>query len=589
MIKKRLIQLMGDSKKYIACNVLWQWLSLAASVAAVISMAWIFELTVRSEADAGRMAAAALIAALSIGFKAVCQKRAALASYRAGSDVKRVLRETLYAKLSKMGASYYEKVPTAEAVQVAVEGIEQLEVYYGKYLPQLFYSLLAPLTLFSVLSFISVKAGLVLLVCVPLIPVTIMAVQKLAKRLLNKYWGIYTGLGDSFLENLQGLTTLKIYQADERKAREMDEEAERFRKITMKVLTMQLNSIIVMDLVAYGGAAMGMIVTVLEYQAGRVGIMGAFTIILLSAEFFIPMRLLGSFFHVAMNGMAASDKLFAILDIEEKRGGNREINEISMPISLNHVSFSYEKERPILKGVSMEITPRGLTALAGRSGCGKSTIASLLTGRQTGYQGNIRLGDLELKDISEESLMSHVTLVSHNSYLFKGTVEDNLRMAAPEASGEQLMEVLKKVNLYEYLMSQDGLNTRLMERGSNLSGGQCQRLALARALLHDTPFYILDEATSNIDVESENQIMKVVHDLAKTKGVLLISHRLANVVNADVVYVLSEGRLAERGTHESLMAKGKIYAQMYQKQLELERYTVADAQNMDQRGEKEYA
>ncbi|MDO4266362.1 MAG: ABC transporter ATP-binding protein/permease [Eubacteriales bacterium] len=613
MIKKRLIRLMGRSGIYIVRNVLWQWLGLWMSILIMLAAGALFQrlceslesgsLELLSPGMLGGFAAGILIAA---GVRAFASRRASRASYLAGARVKKNLRELLYRKLVSFGPAYYEKVPTAQVVQVAVEGVEQLEVYFGQYLPQLFYSLLAPLTLFAVLSRISLRASAVLLVCVPLIPLTIMAVQKLAKRLLNRYWSVYTGLGDSFLENLQGLTTLKIYEADALKAEEMDREAEEFRRITMKVLMMQLNSIIVMDVVAYGGAAVGMLLAVQEYVNGAVSFGGALTIILLSSEFFIPMRLLGSFFHIAMNGMAASDKLFGILDlpaeaegtacISHTGGTDKEQSAPALSISLRDVTFSYDGKRQVLCGISMELPARGMVSLVGLSGCGKSTIASLLTGRKKGYGGEILVSAVgesaggtaaadaagetaaaqkqswELSELSGRSLMEQVTLVSHDSYLFKGTVEENLRLAAPQASEEELLKVLQEVNLLDFLESRQGLSTELSERGSNLSGGQRQRLALARALLHDTPVYIFDEATSNIDAESEAQIMAVVERLAERRSVLLISHRLANVVHSSEICVLKKGRIAERGTHQELLRAGGVYAALYEEQHRLETY-----------------
>ncbi|HJC15902.1 MAG TPA: ABC transporter ATP-binding protein/permease, partial [Candidatus Fusicatenibacter intestinigallinarum] len=412
----------------------------------------------------------------------------------------------------------------------------------------------------------------ILLICVPLIPVSIVAVQKFAKKLLNRYWGIYTGLGDSFLENLQGLTTLKIYQADGQKAQEMDREAEQFRKITMKVLTMQLNSISVMDIVAYGGAAAGMIVAVGEYLSGRLTFAGALTMLLLASEFFIPLRLLGSFFHIAMNGMAASDKIFRLLDLPEPERGVKATEGAQLKVMFENVGFSYEENREILKHVSLELPAGSLVSLVGESGCGKSTVAAVLTGRNRGYQGSVCLGGVELSEISEAALMRSVTRVAHNSYLFKGTVEENLRMGCPDAGREEMIAVLKKVNLWGFLQEQEGLETRLQERGSNLSGGQCQRLALARALLHDTPVYIFDEATSNIDVESEEMIMEVIRDLAKTRTVLLISHRLANVVTSGCIYMMVRGEIVESGTHEELMSRNGKYRKLFDSQRQLEDY-----------------
>ena len=458
-------------------------------------------------------------------------------------------------------------------MQVCAEGVEQLEIYFGKYLPQLCYSLLAPLTLFGIVSFVNFKASIVLLICVPLIPISIIIVQKIAKRLLSKYWSKYTQLGDSFLENLQGLTTLKIYQADAQKAQEMDEEAQVFRKITMKVLMMQLNSTSVMDIVAYGGSAVGMIVALSGYFAGTVSLAGTIIIILLASEFFIPLRLLGSFFHIAMNGMAASDKMFALLDLKEKKRGTVVLSsEKEADIEIEKVCFSYEKDREILKGVSLKMPKGSFISLVGASGCGKSTIAGILSGRNHNYTGHVTIGGVELADVTEESLMHTVTTIRHNSYLFKGTVEENLKSAKPNATREEMEDVLKKVNLFGFLSAQEGLQTKLLERASNLSGGQCQRLALARALLHDAKIYIFDEATSNIDAESEEQIMEVIRELAKTKTVLLISHRLSNVVNSDCIYMMKEGEIAEFGTHDALMRKNGAYKMLFESQRALEDY-----------------
>ena len=572
MIKKRLIGLLKDSKKYIVQNVLWQWLGLLAQITAILAVGQFLDTAIFGSVTSREILTTGMVCAISIIIRMVSDKKASKASFLASADVKRVLREKIYEKLVRLGASYKEQISTSEVVQLSVEGVEQLETYFGRYLPQFFYSLLAPITLFAVLSFISWKASLVLLICVPLIPLSIVAVQKFAKRLLKKYWGSYTELGDSFLENLQGLTTLKIYQSDERKAKEMDEEAEKFRRITMKVLTMQLNSISVMDLVAYGGAAIGMIVVVREYIDGSLGFAGAFAILLLAAEFFIPLRLLGSFFHIAMNGMAASDKIFRLLDMPEREMGTEELSGEELDINFENISFSYEKERPILKDVSFHIPKGQFVSLVGESGCGKSTIASLILGRNRQYQGKILLGGMDLKHIKEKSLMEQITLVRHNSYLFKGTVEENLLMGNPNATQEQMIEVLKKVNLWEFLNGQEGLWTKLAEKGSNFSGGQCQRLCIARALLHNTEIYIFDEAASNIDVESEEIIMDVIRQLAETKTVLLISHRLANVKKSHCIYVLSEGKIVEKGTHRELMEQSGVYKEMYRTQKNLENY-----------------
>ena len=572
MIKTRLIKLLSHAGKYIVYNVLWQWFALLCQIAVVFSITALLEGAVTGNLQTQDMVRTAAVFAAAALIRFGCDRGAAHASFAASVDVKRILREKIYDKLLRLGASYREQTATSEVVQMAAEGVEQLETYFGRYLPQLFYSLLAPVTLFAVLSFVSLKASVVLLICVPLIPISIVAVQKFAKRLLSRYWGVYTGLGDSFLENLQGLTTLKIYQADGQKAEEMDQEAERFRKITMKVLTMQLNSTSVMDIVAYGGAAAGMIVAVSEYLSGTLSFAGALTIILLASEFFIPLRLLGSFFHIAMNGMAASDKIFCLLDLPEPEKGTKESGGSSLDVDFENVSFSYEEDRQILKEISFRIPAGSMVSLVGESGCGKSTAAAVLMGRNRGYQGSVRLGGVELSEVSEESLMKSVTRVAHNSYLFKGTVEENLRMGKPDANRQEMIAVLRKVNLWGFLEAQEGLDTKIQEKGSNFSGGQCQRLALARALLHDTPVYIFDEATSNIDVESEEMIMEVIRELAKTRTVLLISHRLANVVTSDCIYMMVQGEIREAGTHQELMQKDGSYQKLFESQQKLENY-----------------
>ena len=575
MIKTRLVKLLAHAKKYIVYNVVWQWIALLSQIVAVFKIAGLLEKVYEGNVIGHDILITALVVVACVLVRFICDKQAVSASYKASVDVKKILRKNIYEKMLRLGASYRDKVATSEVMQVSTEGVEQLEIYFGKYLPQLFFSLLAPLTLFAILSQINFKASLVLLICVPLIPMSIVAVQKLAKKLLNKYWSIYTGLGDSFLENLQGLTTLKIYQADEEKTIQMDNEAEHFRKITMKVLTMQLNSISVMDLVAYGGAAIGMVVAVLEFLHGNISLAGTFCIVLLASEFFIPLRLLGSFFHIAMNGMAASDKIFAILDLEEPLDGTKILNdkkEEVLSIKIEDLHFSYDGKREILKGISMEIPSGNFVSIVGKSGCGKSTITGLLAGRNKGFSGSVKIGDISLTDIKESSLMENVVQVGHDSYLFKGTVRENLLMAKVDATDSQMEEILRTVNLLGFLKEQEGLDTVLLENASNLSGGQRQRLALARALLKDAPIYIFDEATSNIDVESEELIMNVIRDLAKVKTVILISHRLANVVDSDCIYFMQDGEIKEVGTHEKLMELKGEYMNLYESQHQLEMY-----------------
>lgn len=570
MMDKRLIGTVKESKKYIAGNVITQWISLIANIAMMTAITVLLSAVFTDSLSSNLILVTAVTAGLAVIIRAVCSMVSSSMSYLSSKAVKRVLREKIYSKLLRLGASYNEQIKTSEVVQVAVEGVDQLETYFGAYLPQFFYAMLAPLTLFIYTCFINVASAIVLLICVPMIPVAIALVQTWAKKLLSKYWNQYTALGDTFLENLQGLTTLKIYKSDAFKNDVMNEEAEKFRKITMKVLTMQLNSVTIMDVIAYGGAALGVIMAVTQYIGGAVSLQGAMLIILLSADFFIPMRQLGSFFHIAMNGMAASEKIFRLLELPEKEDSGCECP--TGDIVCENLSFSYNSEREILHGINLEFPKDSFTALVGESGCGKSTVASILTGKNRTYDGLITIGGVVLSEISEKSLMEHITYISNKSYLFKGTVRDNLLMDKPTAVDEELWSVLERVRLADFIKSENGLDTVIAEKGGNLSGGQCQRLALARALLHDSEIYIFDEATSNIDIDSENDIMKEIKTLAKEKTVILISHRLANVTDADRIYVIESGNVTESGTHNALLLKNGDYARLWNSQQSLENY-----------------
>ena len=580
MINKRLIGTVSESKKYIAGNVVAQWCSLAANIVMMSGITVLFADVYNKTYSTDTLIRTAILIVVAAIVRGICTIVSSKMSFLASKTVKKTLRQKIYEKLLSLGSAYRENVQTSEVVQVAVEGCDQLETYFGAYLPQFFYAMLAPLTLFVVLLFVNVPSAIVLLVCVPLIPVSIAVVQTWAKKLLSKYWGQYTALGDTFLENLEGLTTLKIYKADEYKNKQMNEESEKFRKITMKVLTMQLNSITIMDLIAYGGAALGVIMAATQLKAGHVSVAGALLIILLSADFFIPMRQLGSFFHIAMNGMAASDKIFRLLDIEENDSQAGKTFPANASIVCKNLSFAYKDnpKRQVVKGADITFSKGTLTALVGESGCGKSTISAILMGRNKGYEGNVLVGDTELSDIDEKEIFKNITYISHQSFLFKGTVRDNLKMAGVNITDSQMWDALSKVNLSDFLKAEDGLDTKLNEGASNFSGGQRQRLALARALLHDSPYYIFDEATSNIDVESEDVIMKQIESLAGRKTVILISHRLANVVNADNIYVMNSGVVAESGTHEQLVKADGEYAKLWNAQMSLENYGLGGVQ-----------
>lgn len=568
MINKRLIKEMKSSMKYVKRNVIYQWLSLLSNIILIITIGSFINDLIEEKINGHSLIILVTIAFSMILIRSFCMIQASKMSYYASKDVKRNLRESIYKKILSLGSSYTTKVSTAEVVQMSSEGVEQLENYFGSYLPQFFYSLLAPITLFIWLSPISLTVAIILIVCVPLIPISIILVQKFAKKLLKKYWGQYITLGDSFLENLQGLTTLKIYQADENRHKKMNQEAENFRKVTMRVLIMQLNSISVMDLVAYGASALGIIVAIQQMMIGNLTLAQGFIIVVLSAEFFLPLRLLGSYFHIAMNGIASSDKIFKFLDLPQADDGTIEF-ATENSIKLEKVSFSYE-DKETLKDIDLTIEKGKITALIGESGSGKSTITSLLMKKIKPSNGSIKVGTIDLKDITQASLMDKITLVNLNSYVFKGTIRENLMMAKKYAKDEDLWNVLDKVNLKEYFESQEGLDTFIQEKGSNLSGGQNQRVVLARALLHDSDVYIFDEATSNIDSESENKILSLIYELSKNKAVLLITHRLKNALSASQIIVLDEGKIVGQGNHETLIKNNDKYKTYWKTQNKLE-------------------
>ena len=577
MINKRLINLCSDSKKYIGLTIFVNWLAIICNIIIILLIGQfinnIYFGEVTSIADKSIFISGAIIILL-LCLRFVCNILYAKFSNLASSKARMTLRELVYKKLLKLGTGYSNVESTSSIVQVMVEGVEQLEIYFGKYLSQFFYSLLVPVTLFAFMSFISFKAALVFILCVPLIPISIIAIMKIAKRILKDYWKSYSDLGGTFLENLQGLTTLKVFNIDEERHQKMNTEAEKFRKITMKVLSMQLNSITIMDLVAFGGAAAGTIVALIQFSNGELAPGSLLVIILLSSEFFIPLRLLGSYFHIAMNGMAASDRIFGILDAEEREKDiDTSVKEINgdITIKLNNVSFSYDGEREVLKDINMEITPKGMVAIVGESGSGKSTIASIILNNYKVNKGEVLVNTTDIEKIDLDAIYENIALISTNSYIFNGTILDNLLIGNKYAADSEIRNALKLARLDSFVDSlRDGLNTNVGEGGNALSGGQKQRLALARAILANRKMIIFDEATSNIDVESEESIWESIYELSQEKTILVISHRLANVRGAKNIYVMNKGVLCEEGTHEDLMGLNGYYHSMVEKQNELE-------------------
>lgn len=588
MFEKRLFSLVPQATPYIMASVLFKWIALMANITVMWMLARILGgivtngLSAALAVDALAQATPPLAGAIIVRAAAIylAQRSGDKAAFKA---VRRV-RSLVYDKLTALGPSYTETVPTAEAVQTSVEGATQLQVYFGGYLPQLFFAGLTPITLFVLLVGQAGLPAALLLACVPVIPVSIMMVMRNAKKIGAEYWGSYVDLGGMFLEAVQGLTTLKVYQADRSWHERINTESERFRTATMRLLVMQLRSICVMDLVVYMGAALGIIVATLQLATGKIGFEAAFLIVFLSQEFFLPMRRLGSLFHTAMNGMAASRRMFGILDTPEPERGDVELDGRG-DIELAGVSYAYG-DRTVLNSASATIAHGSLVALVGESGGGKSTIAGIIAGRKGAYRGSVRIGGVELRDATAASLMRAVTLVPTNGYLFAGTLRDNLLLAQPSATDTELLRALDRTRVGAFVQANGGLDMVINGGGTNLSGGQRQRVCMARALLHDSPIYVFDEATSNVDAASEAAIGEVIASLAGEHTVIVVAHRLSTIVGADQILVLERGRIAEHGTHGELLATAGAYARMWNSQEQLSAYAYAedDAEDVEDAG-----
>ena len=577
MFEKRLFSLVPQATPYIVASVLFKWIALMANITVMWVLARILGvvtggLPTTLAVDALTQAALPLAAAIIV--RAASIYLAQRAGDKAAFEAVRRVRSLVYDKLTALGPSYTETVPTAEAVQTSVEGATQLQVYFGGYLPQLFFAGLAPITLFVLFAGQAGLPAALLLACVPVIPVSIMMVMRNAKKIGAEYWGSYVDLGGMFLEAVQGLTTLKVYQADRDWHERINAESERFRGATMRLLVMQLRSICVMDLVVYMGAALGIIVAAQQLASGKIGFDAAFLIVFLSQEFFLPMRRLGSLFHTAMNGMAASRRMFGILDTPEPERGNVELDGRG-DIELSGVSYAYG-DRTVLDGADAIIVRGSLVALVGESGGGKSTLAGIISGRKDAYRGSVRIGGIELRDATAASLMHAVTLVPTNGYLFAGTLRENLLLAKPDATDAELLHALDRTRVAAFVQANGGLDMTINEGGTNLSGGQRQRVCMARALLHDSPIYVFDEATSNVDAASEAAIGEVIASLAGDHTVIVVAHRLSTIVDADQILVLERGRIAERGTHDELLADAGVYARMWNSQEQLSAYAYAE-------------
>ena len=571
MIDKKLLALLGENKKYIFYAVGLMIVGLFANLAITASICYAIQYAAEftsSGSNAQGFILPAVIVIIAMAIRYVTSRSIGDLKDTLGRNVKKDLRQKIYDKIIKLGVRTTDNMSMAGLTQLSMEGVEQLDLYYSAYIPQFFYAMIAPIILFIVTVRINWAVALVLLACVPLIPMSIIAVSRYAKKIFAKYWGKYTSMGDSFLDSVQGLKELKIFQADAAQNIKMNETSEEFRKITMKVLVMQLASTTIMDMVAYGGAGLGIALTIHAVVNGSLSAYAALFLILVAVDFFLPLRAFGSAFHIAMNGASAGNKILSLLAQPDPVWGNETVD--GTEITVKDVTFSYDGKRDVLKHASMNFGSTGMCAIVGESGSGKSTVVNLLLGAYHPQQGSILVGNKPLETLSRESYYSHISVVSYNTYIFNETIRQNFMLAKDNVTDEEIYSALKKVNLYDFIIDNGGLDKVITEDAANISGGQKQRLALAINLVANKDIYIFDEATSNIDIESEAIIMNNIKELSKEKSVIVISHRLANVIAADIIYYIEDGEVKEHGTHNELMNMHEGYAKLYTTQKKLE-------------------
>ena len=571
MIDKKLLALLGENKKYIFYAVGLMIVGLFANLSITASICYAIQYAAEyasSGSDAQGFILPAIVVVIAMAIRYVTSRRIGDLKDTLGRNVKKDLRQKIYDKIIKLGVRTTDNMSMAGLTQLSMEGVEQLDLYYSVYIPQFFYAMIAPIILFVVTVRINWAVALVLLACVPLIPMSIIAVSRYAKKIFAKYWGKYTSMGDSFLDSVQGLKELKIFQADAAQNIKMNETSEEFRKITMKVLVMQLASTTIMDMVAYGGAGLGIALTINAVVNGNLSAYAALFLILVAVDFFLPLRAFGSAFHIAMNGASAGNKILSLLAQPDPVWGSETVDNTE--ITVKDVTFSYDGTRDILKHASMNFGSTGMYAIVGESGSGKSTVVNLLLGAYHPQQGSILIGNKPLEKLSRESYYSHISVVSYNTYIFNETIRQNFMLAKADVTEDEIFTALKKVNLYDFIIENGGLDKVITEDAANISGGQKQRLALAINLVANKDIYIFDEATSNIDIESEAIIMNNIKELSKEKSVIVISHRLANVIVADTIYYIEDGEVKEHGTHEELMNMHEGYAKLYTTQKNLE-------------------
>ena len=572
MLNSKLIRLAHGSRKWIALCVLTEFVSLVSNIIIVITVAGLIEKSILESVSIVDVTTGLMVILAAILLRYLFIRIKGNLSYLCSSGIKSSLRGSIYRKLLELEMDSTRSAGTSSIVAASVEGVEALEVYFSRFLPQLFYSLFAPVLLFAVISRYSQMAAMAMFFCVPIIPLSIVAVMRRARKQMRNFWKDYERLGAYFLESLQGLTTLKVFSRDFEREGLLQEKSWTFRNSTMKVLSLQLSSITVMDLIAFGGVAAGILIAVLFPTTSSRSISAAVIVLVLSSEFFVPLRILGSYFHAAMNGVAAADRIFELLNARIDRPAAVSSAPLSSEIIFKNVSFSYDSQRPILRDISFSMPIKGITAIVGKSGSGKSTLTNLLLGFNQPQTGQIIFGGCDIGTIERKDLRRRITLVPQNSYMFSGTVRYNLQMSRKEASEDEMLEALHMSGFLSVLKEfPEGLDTQVGERGSRLSGGQRQRLSLARSILLDADVYVFDEVTSNVDVESENHIMKAIHELSKRKSVLIISHRLYAIKEADNILVLEQGRLIDKGSHGELLSRSGLYAKMYEEQLRYEK------------------
>ena len=570
MFNKKLFNELRSEKIQILRLLLIKIIQMSTNVAMILLVGKSIESIINSSFSGRKFI---LFMFLIIGLNIFLIKIESSISYKASYRIKNTLRERLINKVFSFKMEYGSKISISEVINLGVEGIEQLNLFYSALLPQLLFSLIGPLILFFILSFLNFKIAIIMLLLIPLIPIAIMMVQKLAKKVVKTYWKSYTNLSEVFIDFLYGLTSLEVFNADEDYNDLLNEKAEDFRVKTMKLLMMQLNNITVLDLISYAGSALGIILSIYYYSKGQISVFTAFSFILLSQEFFLPLRRLGALFHVAMNGITAANSLFEILEIESIEDFEDVIKDEKVDVEVKNLSFSY-REKEILKDLNMKIKSNKITAIVGESGCGKSTLAKLVGGFERNYDGEILYNGLS--EISNDSLNENIMLVDNNPYFFKESLRYNLKMANKNADDDKLIEVLEEVGLYSYFKNTGGLDSILESAGNNLSGGQKQRLAIGRVLLKEPKILILDESISNIDKESEDLILNLIQKLKEKMTIILITHRLNTVLQADYIYYLDNKKVAEEGSFEEL-SKGELFSGIYNYQRELEMWVLNEA------------